>query len=1066
MTTPPPRPDPAAFGDGPPASRIVLVGRAPGNDIVLRAPGVSARHARIVVEPGRLVLEDLGSRNGTFVGSPPRRIERAEIGLDDPLTFGDTLLPATALRDVLARTRRRDDGAGTIRLDDDALVTFGRGARASVAIDRPLVSALHASLAVERGRVIVRDLGSMTGTFVDGRRIDRPVEIGPGTLVQIDDRRYRLGSDVRTLEPVDTRADSIEAVDVALSVPGHPDRRLLEDVSLVIEPGELVAVMGPSGAGKSTLLSLVNGQAVPAAGRVLVGGLDLHDHVELFRGRIGFVPQDDILHADLTVWQALWYAARLRLPTDTTDADITARIRAVISQLGLEGTEGTRVGDQRKRGVSGGQRKRVNLALELLTDPPILVLDEPTSGLSSTDALSVIELLRSLADAGKTIIVTIHQPGLDAFRLFDAVAVIARDASTRQVGRLAFFGRAWPDAVHFFEPPATGAPPPTSVDGLLRGLATRPVGEWVRRWEASAARSIWVDGRTSGATAAAGSRRRLAPRPVARFMQWRTLVARTLALKAADRWNTAVVLLQAPVVALLIAAVFAKVLRAPPTLETWPRTGLDLATTMFVTALAAIWFGCSGTAREIVQEWPVYRRERMVGLSIVSYLAAKVTALVAIVVVQTGCLLGIVGLACGFQGPWWHAWLVLGAAALVGGAIGLVISATLRTTEAAAGVLPILLLPMIVLGGILVPLHDLPGGTRFLAAAMPSRWAFEGLVVPEARARPRVRHGAAIDPPAAVDPGPTGSPAEPPQSHTTGRDVPGHGSAAPGPFRLVAGPQRRFILPGRQRIADALEQAAGQAEAELRRAEAAAEQKAADMKRQMEGDVERRAAEMRRTIEADAERKAAEMQRAMEADAEQKLQALRRTLEADAQRKTAEMRRVMEEQMQRTVDASQADFEKRSAEMRRTLEADAERKTADMRRAMEEEVQRKIESSQADFEKRSAAMNAEVEQRIEGRIREANAEIEARLREMQAGIEAERARMSATMERLAGATPTEVVPPHQPERAADLDMAERFFARQTWRSPTGLPLAVLGGMGAAGVALAGLALRRRDVVGR
>ncbi len=237
MTTPPPRPDPAAFGDGPPASRIVLVGRAPGNDIVLRAPGVSARHARIVVEPGRLVLEDLGSRNGTFVGSPPRRIERAEIGLDDPLTFGDTLLPATALRDVLARTRRRDDGAGTIRLDDDALVTFGRGARASVAIDRPLVSALHASLAVERGRVIVRDVGSMTGTFVDGRRIDRPVEIGPGTLVQIDDRRYRLGSDVRTLEPVDTRADSIEAVDVALSVPGHPDRRLLEDVSLVIEPG-------------------------------------------------------------------------------------------------------------------------------------------------------------------------------------------------------------------------------------------------------------------------------------------------------------------------------------------------------------------------------------------------------------------------------------------------------------------------------------------------------------------------------------------------------------------------------------------------------------------------------------------------------------------------------------------------------------------------------------------------------------------------------------------------------------------------------------------------------------
>jgi ABC-type multidrug transport system ATPase subunit/pSer/pThr/pTyr-binding forkhead associated (FHA) protein len=1047
MTTPSPTPAPAAPDDGRRGHRIVLVGRAPGNDLVLRAPGVSARHARIIVAPGGLVLEDLGSRNGTFVGSPPRRVDRAEISLDDPLTFGDALLPATALRDLLARTRPRHDGRGEIRLDDEALVTFGRGARASVPIDRPLVSALHASLAVERGRVVVRDLGSMTGTFVDGRRIDRAVEIGPGALVQIDDRRYRLAADARTLEPVDTRADAIEAIDVAVSTPGRLGRRLLEGVSLVIEPGELVAVMGPSGAGKSTLLSLVNGQAAPAAGRVLVGGLDLHEHAELFRGRIGFVPQDDILHADLTVWQALWYAARLRLPADTTDAEITARIRAVIGQLGLEGTEGTRVGDQRKRGVSGGQRKRVNLAMELLTDPPILVLDEPTSGLSSTDALSVIGLLRSLADAGKTILVTIHQPGLDAFRLFDAVAVIARDESTRQVGRLAFFGRAWPDAVEFFEP-APADSPPTSVDGLLRGLATRPIGEWIRRWETSAARSIWVDGRARGTPATAGGRHPLRPRPVARFMQWRTLVARTLALKTADRWNSAVVLLQAPLVAGLIAAVFARVLRAPPTLATWPRTGLDMATTMFVTALAAIWFGCSGTAREIVQEWPVYRRERMVGLSIASYLAAKVTVLAAIVAVQTACLLGVVGLACGFQGPWWHAWLVLAAAALAGGAVGLVISATLRTTEAAAGVLPILLLPMIVLGGILVPLADLPGPTRALAAAMPSRWAFEGLVVPEALARPRVRR-------------PDADTAPPPPVTTTRADDGGE----VGPFRLVAGP-RRFILPGRQKIADALEEAAGQAKTELRRAEAAAERKAADMKQQMEADVERRAAEMRRTIEADAQRQAADVQRAMQSDAERKGQEMRQAIESDAERKTAEIRRSMEEQMQRTMEASRADFERRSAETRRAIESDAERKTADVRREMEARMQQSLETSRADFERRSAEMNAAIEQRIEARIREANAEVEARLREMQAGIEAERARMSAELGRLAGAAPTEVVPPQAPATTADVDMAERFFARAAWRSAPGLPLAVLGGMFVAGVAATGVVLRRRDLTGR
>ena len=531
-------------------NRIVLIGRGAGNDLVLRQPSVSARHARVLVGPDGIWIEDLGSRNGTFVGTPPRKIDRERITLDDPLVFGDAALPATALRDFLERTQPRPADDGVIHLDDAALVTFGRRAAASVPLDQPLVSALHASVAVDRGRVVVRDLGSMTGTFVDGRRIDRPVEIGPGTLVQVGDQRYRLSPDARALEPVDTSADAVEAVNVAVEAAG---RRLLENVSLVIQPGEMVAIMGPSGAGKSTLLSVLNGQVAPAAGRIVIGGLDLHDHFELFRGRIGYVPQDDILHADLTVWQALWYAARLRLPKDMADDEIARRIRQVLAQLGLEGTEHTRVGDQRKRGVSGGQRKRVNLAMELLTDPPILVLDEPTSGLSSTDTISVMELLRSLADAGKTILVTIHQPSLEAYQKFDAVAVIARDASTRQVGRLAWYGRAWPDAVNFFEPPAPGTPHPTTADGLLRGLATRPVADWVRQWEQSVAKSIWVDGRAGTHAARTAAGRRPQPRPVERLSQWATLVKRGLAVKAADRWNTAVLFLQAPLVGLLVA---------------------------------------------------------------------------------------------------------------------------------------------------------------------------------------------------------------------------------------------------------------------------------------------------------------------------------------------------------------------------------------------------------------------------------------------------------------------------------------------------------------------------------
>ena len=948
-------------------ARIVLIGRGAGNDLVLRQPSVSARHARVLVGPDGIWIEDLGSRNGTFVGTPPRKIDRERITLDDPLVFGDAALPATALRDFLERTQPRPADDGVIHLDDAALVTFGRRAGASVPLDQPLVSALHASVAVDRGRVVVRDLGSMTGTFVDGRRIDRPVEIGPGTLVQVGDQRYRLSADARALEPVDTSADAVEAVNVAVEAAG---RRLLENVSLVIQPGEMVAIMGPSGAGKSTLLSVLNGQVAPAAGRIVIGGLDLHDHFELFRGRIGYVPQDDILHADLTVWQALWYAARLRLPKDMADEEIARRIRQVLAQLGLEGTENTRVGDQRKRGVSGGQRKRVNLAMELLTDPPILVLDEPTSGLSSTDTISVLELLRSLADAGKTILVTIHQPSLEAYQKFDAVAVIARDASTRQVGRLAWFGRAWPDAVNFFEPQAPGTPHPTTADGLLRGLATRPVADWVRQWEQSVAKSIWVDARAGTHAARAGSGPRPRPRPVERLAQWATLVRRGLAVKAADRWNTAVLFLQAPLVGLLVAAVFAKVLRAQPTPESWPHAGVNMATMMFVTALAAIWFGCSATAREIVAEWPIYRRERMVGLSIVSYLASKTALLLVIAAVQAALLLVIVAWACGVQSPWWHLYLVLYAAGLAGGALGLVVSATLRTTESATAILPVLLMPMIVLGGVLVPLADLPQVTRPLAAAMPSRWAFEGMVVPEAAARPRMRLPGAAGLPPAAEPAPSPAPTAAPAAAAP--DVSTGAARSRVPIVLASGGRRRFILPGRQKIADALEEAAATAERELRRAKDEAEHKAAELQRQMQAEAERQAAAMRQQLEA------------------------------------------------------------------------------------------KLRESQAEFERKTAAMNAT----IEGRIQEANASVEGKLREIQQGMEAERARMSETLDKLGGLGRKDVVPAAAPVAAGEVDMAERFFSRDGWRAPPGLPLKVLLGMFVAGVAAAGLALRRRDLTGR
>ena len=1107
--------------------RIILLGRAPGNDIVVKAPSVSARHARVVVDEEGLWLEDLGSRNGTFVGVPPRRVEQERIDVGDTITLGNARLPSTALEDLLTRTTAAAPGEGTIDLDDAAMVTFGRGTAADVSLDRPLASALHASVSVDRGRVFVRDLGSTHGTFVDGRRIERAVEISPGSVVQIADQRYRLTPDARSLEPlVGGDRDIIEADHVAVDASG---RRLLEGVSLVVQPGEMVAIMGPSGAGKSTLLSVLNGQTVPASGRLVIGGLDLHSHYDLFRGRIGYVPQDDILHADLTVWQALWYAARLRLPRDTTDTEIETRIHAVIHQLGLDGTEKTRVGDQRKRGVSGGQRKRVNLAMELLTDPPILVLDEPTSGLSSVDALSVIELLRKLADSGKTILVTIHQPSLEAFEKFDAVAVIARDESTKQVGRLAWFGRAFPDSITFFEPQLSGSPPPTSVDGLLRGLSKRPAAEWVRQWESSVAKSIWVDRRASAHAGAPRPRSRRLPRSTAPFTQWITLVKRMIAVKVADGWGTAVLFAQAPIVGLLIAAVFSKVVRSTPTPDTWPKIGVNMATTLFVTALAAIWFGCSSMAREIVTEWPIYRRERMVGLSIGAYVASKMTVLLGIAAIQCFLLLAIVAPACRIDSPWLWVFTMLYAAALAGGALGLLISATLRTTEAASGILPVLLLPMIVLGGILVPLADLPALTQPLAAAMPSRWAFEGLVVPEAALRPRIRLGGEVprpEPaPSTVDelaPTPADAAPEPEARVTPALEAPP--AAAPSPdettgpgipnaFRLAGnGGGHPFILPGRRKIVEKLEEAAAQAKQELEKAKKLLEEKAQKIQADMRAEAEKKLADAKAEFEKKSAESAAKMKEEIEAKVAEAKAAAQKESEAAAERMKTEMElRVREAQEQARRESAEArdqvrqEFEAKTA----TAKAEAQKESEATAARMRTEIEAKMEEAQTAAKRQSdeagSAAKADVESRVtaieaelEKKSREASDRLEGKLREMEEKIESERARMNDSLDRVRAATEKTLVPPvgvppasHGSSSAAattsadgavaqpsaghgttapggtpPVDMAERFFGHDQWRSPSTVPLAVLLGMFGVGIAGTALALRFRDSTGR
>ncbi len=432
------------------------------------------------------------------------------------------------------------------------------------------------------------------------------------------------------------------------------------------------------------------------------------------------VPQDDIIHGDLTVGQALYYTARLRLPSDFSDPEIATRIETVLDQLGLAGTE---------------------------------------------DALMVMRVLRKLADAGKTILLTIHQPSAEVFRLMDNLVVIGKDPQSAQPGRLAYYGPAYPDAIRFFnpDPPGDAARDP-SPDEALRGMARRPLGDWLLRYASSDYRKRFVDERrgeqpAADTSAALPSAREAVPHTTG-ITQWSTLTRRCLSIILRDSWNSALLLAQAPIIAVLLVLVFGqqaaqdlagtavraeaqRPLQVNP--QQWQSAARATSTMVFLMALSALWFGCSNSARAIVSEWPIYRRERMVNLKIPSYIASKQTVFGALCAVQCAVLLGIVHWGGGLRGAWPQMFAVLLLSSVVGVAIGLAVSSVARSSEVAIALLPIVILPMVILGGVLQPIHAMGPASGWLCQVMPSRWAFESLLVIEAQGRPQWQQPALPD---------------------------------------------------------------------------------------------------------------------------------------------------------------------------------------------------------------------------------------------------------------------------------------------------------------------------------
>jgi ABC-type multidrug transport system ATPase subunit/pSer/pThr/pTyr-binding forkhead associated (FHA) protein/ABC-type multidrug transport system permease subunit len=716
----------ASAGSASGSGRVITIGRSPESVKQIDLPIIGWNHAQIVFEGVQPILEDLNSRNGTAIDRIDNRITRAPLRPDSEVFLGSYKISA---RELLGQQKMEIGEAAfhKVSFKDKNTMVIGRDPQSDLQLEYPMISWHHARLTREPGGILVEDLGSRNGTFVGGIRITAKVLAKPGQEIGLGSYRFQLleGGELAQREYHGNL--TIEAMDVVVTAASG--KRLVEPVSMTIFPSELVALMGPAGAGKTTLLKALNGYTKPSEGRVLFNGDSLYDYYDRFRQQMGYVPQDDIVHAQLTVKEALYFSARLR--TDLSDAEIEHRTEKVLRQLQMWEKRNDIIGSPERKVLSGGQRKRVNIALELINDTPVLFLDEPTSGLSSYDAESVIELLKDLSTQGKTIITTIHQPSMKIYQMFDDLIMVNR-APTEPCGTMVYFGPAYPDSIQFLNDIPAGTAPTAdlSPEMLLSGVARKDSAAWLKAYKASRYQADFVDARSGKQPPPDPSAGTPGDKPKRHFdlTQWFALVKRNYKVKVRDTTQTVILLSQAPIFALLIALVY-----RPLSADHYGELTPKLIGIHFLMVVAALWFGTNNAARDIVGEWTVYKRERMVTLKLGSYVFSKLAILFVLGVFQCLCLLGIVYLALGLKSNFGLDLLILVISAMVGTGLGLSISAFSKTTESAIALLPIVLLPMIALGGGMRQVYQIGSGKLpWLTDVIPSRWAFEANILNEA----------------------------------------------------------------------------------------------------------------------------------------------------------------------------------------------------------------------------------------------------------------------------------------------------------------------------------------------
>ena len=516
----------------------------------------------------------------------------------------------------------------------------------------------------------------------------------------------------------------------------------LRNVNLAEESGNLIALMGASGAGKSTLLHVLNGSEKPSEGQVLINGIDIHREPEKIEGVIGFVPQDDLLIEDLTVYQNLYYAAKLCFSNKKED-EIDALVIHVLEDLGLAEISNLKVGSPLRKTISGGQRKRLNIGLELLREPAVLFCDEPTSGLSSRDSENIIDLLKELSLKGKLVFAVIHQPSSDIFKMFDKLLIL--DSGGYQI----YYGNPV-DAIVYFkksidlinseegECHECGNVNPEQIFNIIETKVINEYGSFTneRKVPAEQWNAIYKKNYHQVNVAPSSEEPHSTLNIPTRFKQALLFSARDLQAKIHNQQYLIINLLEAPLLAFILAFIV-RYYNTDDTILTGYTFGKNpnLPAYMFMSVIVALFMGLTVSAEEIIRDRKILKREAFLHLSRSSYIFSKISILFMLSAIQTSTFVLVGNYFLEIKGMFFEHWLILFTTSCFANMLGLNISSAFNSAVTIYILIPLLLIPQLILSGVVVKFDKLNpaiGNTAtvpFVGDLMASRWAFEASMV-------------------------------------------------------------------------------------------------------------------------------------------------------------------------------------------------------------------------------------------------------------------------------------------------------------------------------------------------